>query len=396
MFAPTPSSAAGSAGSIRRRLPAYIIVVLIVNTLIAALLTVLAPASDVFLINLVYSQAIGCSILTLMLLPRALLLRGQNGSPLQAWTLFAIATVLGFLFGHDFAALVLGHPGLLSGGKTGHPLSLIVIVTIVTSTACSVFFWGRERVAALQLEAARQRERAEIERSRAEAASRQATEAQLNLIRTQLEPHMLFNTLANLRSLMTLDPPRAQQMMDRLIAYLRATLSASRHDTVTLADEFRLLRDYLELIAIRMGPRLAFALELPPALAGATILPLLLQPLVENAVRHGLEPALDGGRIVVRAVADGERLRLTVEDTGLGFETIGAGATPSGGGGFGLAQIRERLHTAYGAAASLQVESPRPGALAASGQACDNGLPGALLTLTLPLALPPVVGNKRG
>ncbi|MGE0797628.1 MAG: sensor histidine kinase [Lautropia sp.] len=405
MFAPVPPSAAGPsgagspgagpstaeagpAGRIRQRLPTYVVVVLIADTLIAALLTAVAPATDTFLTNLIYSQAIGFSILVLMLVQRAVLLRGQAGSQLQEWALFAIATALGFLLGHEVAAHLLGHPTLLSGSKSGHSLPLIVMVTIVATTACSLFFWARERVSALHLEAARQRERAEIERTRAESASRQATEAQLNLIRTQLEPHMLFNTLANLRSLMTIDPPRAQQMMDRLIAYLRATLSASRRDTVTLADEFRLLRDYLELIAIRMGPRLAFTLDLPPALAGTPILPLLLQPLVENAIRHGLEPALDGGRIAVRAVADGAQLRLTVEDTGLGFETTGfAAPPPAGEGGFGLAQIRERLRTAYGDAAELRIESPRPDAVAGAGRPAEAGLlPGALLTLTLPLA----------
>jgi sensor histidine kinase YesM len=173
---------------------------------------------------------------------------------------------------------------------------------------------------------------------------------------------MLFNTLANLRSLMTVDPPRAQLMMDRLISFLRATLAASRHDETTLRAEFDLLRDYLELIAIRMGPRLTFSLDLPAHLASIPVLPLLLQPLVENAVRHGIEPAIDGGRIDVRATFDGGRLELVVEDTGVGSRPASSGipaqADAAGHvGGFGLSQIRERLRTAYGTAASLSIES---------------------------------------
>jgi sensor histidine kinase YesM len=165
---------------------------------------------------------------------------------------------------------------------------------------------------------------------------------------------MLFNTLANLRSLMTIDPARAQVMVDRLISFLRATLAASRHGEVRLADEFGVLRDYLELMSIRMGPRLAYALDLPPDLDAVRVLPMLLQPLVENAVRHGIEPAIDGGRIDVRALIDRDRLVLLVEDTGIGLQPPAGPA--SSGSGFGLAQIHERLATAYGDAAALVIE----------------------------------------
>ena len=135
-------------------------------------------------------------------------------------------------------------------------------------------------------------------------AGHQAAEARLRLLEAQLEPHMLFNTLANLRALIGVDPQRAQTMLDHMIAYLRATLRASRADADrphTLQDEFARLQDYLELMAIRMGPRLQFALELPEALATQPVPPLLLQPLVENSIQHGLEPKVEGGRITVRA-----------------------------------------------------------------------------------------------
>jgi LytS/YehU family sensor histidine kinase len=127
------------------------------------------------------------------------------------------------------------------------------------------------------------------------------TEARLKLLEAQLEPHMMFNTLANLRVLIATDPPRAQAMLDHLIAYLRATLGGARAALHPLADEFARLADYLEIMAVRMGPRLAFALDLPEALRGVPVPPLLLQPLVENAIRHGLEPQVAGGHIGVRA-----------------------------------------------------------------------------------------------
>jgi sensor histidine kinase YesM len=204
-------------------------------------------------------------------------------------------------------------------------------------------------------------------REKAHALEKLATETRLKLLESQLEPHMLFNTLANLRVLIRLDPDRATAMLDRLGDYLRATLAASRAEGATshtLALEFQRLRDYLELMAVRMGPRLRHTLDLPEALASHPVPPLLLQPLVENAIRHGLEPSVEGGEIAVSARAEGATLVITVRDSGVGF----AGAPNAG---FGLTQVRERLATAFAAQARLDWASA-PG-------------PGTCITLTLPL-----------
>ena len=217
------------------------------------------------------------------------------------------------------------------------------------------------------------------QRAKSEDLRRQATEARLKLLETQLEPHMLFNTLANLRALIQTDPPRAVTMLDRLNDYLRATLRASRTDPQsgahTLADEFTRLRDYLELMAVRMGPRLAFRFELPDALQTQPLPPLLLQPLVENAIRHGLEPRVEGGSILVSARREGATLRLDIADTGVGMPPAAAPA-PTGDGGFGLAQVRERLQNLPGGAGRIEVLS-HPGE-------------GTTIRLTLPLLSDPV------
>jgi sensor histidine kinase YesM len=209
-------------------------------------------------------------------------------------------------------------------------------------------------------------ERLSAARAQAEAAQRLAAENQLRLLQSQLEPHMLFNTLANLRVLIALDPPRAQQMLDHMIAFLRSTLGASRADAHALSAEFDHLADYLALMAVRMGPRLQVGFELPPALAALTVPPLLLQPLVENAIKHGLEPQVDGGRVDVAAQREGGTLTLTVHDSGAGLDA----ARPFGDG-FGLTQVRERLKTLYGDAASLQLSE------------ADGG--GTLATVRLPI-----------
>jgi signal transduction histidine kinase len=362
--------------SLLARLVPYLVVTAIANTMIAALLTAALPPDHSFASHFVYSQFIGLSILLLVALPRLTYWPRETLRPWQAALHLAAATVIGFVGGSFGASFVLGTPPLIRTRDPGDNLLLLVaLVTVLASVGCSSFFWLRERVSALRLEASRQR-------ARAEAASRQATEARLNLVRTQLEPHMLFNTLANLRSLMTIDPPRAQLMVDHLISFLRATLAASRHDEVTLRDEFDLLRDYLELIAIRMGSRLTFSLHLPAELAAATVLPLLLQPLVENAVRHGVEPAIAGGRIQVQARADDGQLTLFVEDTGVGFAAGAVGHHQ--GEGFGLAQIRERLRTAYGDAASLAIESPWLPATEPTCKGSASRATGTRVTLILP------------
>jgi sensor histidine kinase YesM len=182
---------------------------------------------------------------------------------------------------------------------------------------------------------------------------RQATEARLKLLESQLEPHMLFNTLANLRALIATDPQRAIGMLDRLNDYLRATLNASRATTHTLADEFARLNDYLELMAVRMGPRLTYSLHLPDALAQHPVPPLLLQPLVENAIHHGLEPKVDGGSITVQASQTGGTITLEVADTGMGFDPAALARPATPDRGYGLSHVRERLATLYGTAGTI-------------------------------------------
>lgn len=166
---------------------------------------------------------------------------------------------------------------------------------------------------------------------------------------------MLFNTLANLRALIGSDPVRAQHMLDHMVAYLRATLSASRASAHSVQAEFDRLRDYLELMAVRMGPRLRYTLTLPPELAHLNMPPLLLQPLVENAIQHGLEPQVQGGSVTVQASYDGTFLTLHVLDTG-----VGCLGDPAHAGGFGLTQVRERLATTYGSSGAIKIECNKP------------------------------------
>lgn len=227
------------------------------------------------------------------------------------------------------------------------------------------------------------------QRGKAESLANEVTQAQLMLLQSQLEPHMLFNTLAHLRALIGQDTARAHAMLDHLNDYLRTTLQATRmpvHQALhPLDDECSRLGDYLSLMAIRMGPRMAFELDLPPALATACVPRFILQPLVENAIRHGLEPQVSGGRIEVQARAEGAKLQLTVRDNGSGISemALADAARPlqsnsaQAGSSWGLSHVRQRLHTLYGPRAGMRI-TPVP-----AGGTC--------VVLTLPLEKRPSV-----
>ena len=194
------------------------------------------------------------------------------------------------------------------------------------------------------------------QRWKQEMLQARVTEAQLKLLQGQIEPHFLFNTLANVQSLIDFDPERAKLMLERFTDYLRASLTQLRGDTTTLANEFAMLEAYLALMQLRMGERLKVALDLPDALRAVELPPLLAQPLVENAIHHGLEPTIAGGTVSVTARQQDGRLLIEVADDGQGLD----GPRRRPGNGVALANIRARLQARFGASASLELQ-PRDG-----------------------------------
>jgi sensor histidine kinase YesM len=271
-----------------------------------------------------------------------------------AWQWIAVIVVVGsglaFLGGTALGDLLTGQhtPSLMVTRYPRQSLTDLLIV-LLPSVLITFFFYSRSLLAQRQ--------------AAAEVAQRQAAESRLRLLESQLEPHMFFNTLANLYVLITIDPPRAQAMLERLIAFLRATLNASRVMQHPLRAEFSRTSDYLSLMKMRMDERLQVRFELPEELAEMQVPPLLLQPLVENAIRHGLEPSVTGGRVEVCARRDEGFLAIEVRDTGVGMDsTIRRSARDDERGtGFGLVQVRERLAAQYGTGATLTLTSARDG-----------------------------------
>ncbi len=239
-----------------------------------------------------------------------------------------------------FSTLRDGNPGVLLGLSMSDLLSMGVM-TVLCVTLVTTWFGLRNREL-----------RAEM----------RANEAQLRLLQGQMEPHFLFNTLANVISLIDTDAPRAKLMLEALTDYLRASLGGLRHGDSTLATELDLARRYLQLMRTRMGDRLRFEFKADSALQQATLMPLVLQPLIENAVKHGLEPEVDGGTVrvtVARLSVDGvDVLQVCVEDDGAGMAAavhrprrrVAGGAD---GNGIALANLRARLESRFGPRARL-------------------------------------------
>ncbi len=210
-------------------------------------------------------------------------------------------------------------------------------------------------------------QQAEIDRA---ALEREMAEARLQVLQAQIEPHFLFNTLANVRRLYDRDRAAGAKMLENLMRYLEVALPRMRDNQSTLERDARLVEAFLRVQQIRMGQRLTFSIDIPEALRAERVPPVMLLTLTENALRHGLSPSPAGGSIRVTARADGDRLIISVADTGVGF-------APGSGAGTGLANIRARLAAQFGESASLDLENNDRGGLTATISLPAAGTPTA-------------------
>jgi hypothetical protein len=231
------------------------------------------------------------------------------------------------------------------------PMGLVTTGLTVAVLAANERRLTRENLAALQ-------------QQKVAEAGQLLAEARLRALQAQIEPHFLYNTLANVVSLIGSEPDKARHMLERLIDFLRASLAASRAEQAIVGFELDLAAAYLDVLGVRMGARLRWRIEADEACRGLAIAPMLIQPLVENAVMHGIEPKVEGGEIVVSARCVGDHLCIEVMDDGAGLGT-GLGTTaPRPGGGVGLSNLRERLRSLHGTGAQLQLlEHPSGGVI---------------------------------
>ncbi len=313
-------------------------------TLVAALLSPIFLTS--FLVLLARMLAIALMLLLVFAASRTWRARGV--SP-WLWQVLAVAlaapaaTFVAYLPSvHEDVSVLVRHEGLLMG-FIGITASVLVIAPLLALGALY-----RERDAQARHEALA----FELERSTLE---RQALDARMKLLHAQIEPHFLFNTLANVQELVESGSPQAAPLLRSLIDYLRAAVPKLGAAQTTLGDELALVRAYLDLMRMRMPDRLKYTIDVPAALLATAFPSMALLTLVENAVRHGIDPAERGGRITVRAWRDAGsgRVHLAVQDSGVGIRET---ARP----GTGLANLRERLLAFYGPTATLELREAEP------------------------------------
>jgi len=235
----------------------------------------------------------------------------------------------------------------ITGGGSGHDTHLLMGVAILFAPWIAIGTILRQRDAFAREQAL------EFDLQRSEFERRES-DARLSLLQAQVEPHFLFNTLANVQALVDSGSPQASKVLSSLIAYLRAAVPRMHSQSTTIENEVELVRAYLELMQMRMPDRLQYAIHLDPAASKLRHPPMTLLTLVENAVRHGIDPGEAGGRIDVDIWLRDNRCEMRVEDTGVGLKQTGRGL------GTGLATLRERLKLAFGADARLTLTEVTP------------------------------------
>ena len=323
-----------------KRLLFYALGTFVFSTLVAIVIHVLTRSETPFVLELIHAQCIGwsCFLITAAIVP----------TKQPRWLLAIIAVIGSVAFGTWLAYQLTGIP-------------LVDVSDYLYNVGIGTFFAFSATIVVILVERVlleiQQRKLLHSENERREV------EAQLKLLQAQIEPHFLFNTLANVSSLIERDPALAKRLLERLIEWLRIALARARSERATLGDELGMLGNLLEIMTVRFGERLRWHIDAAPELQQLSFPPMLLQPLVENALRHGIEPKIGGGEIRIRASRTGEDLCVEVADTGNGL-------LEGPGSGTGLTNIRARLAALFGEAGRLNLTI--------------NDAGGVTATLTLP------------
>ena len=271
------------------------------------------------------------------LLPEAMVGRMAGGRDRAAAALLGVIAVVAIILGMWFGYALTYHLNFRAFDQSAIlPAPLLKFAIFLFVVIAANWAWWRSRM-------------------RHDALRREALESQLRMLQAQIEPHFLFNTLANVQSLMDYDPPRAKRMLEAFSDYLRAGLSQLRASDSTVGAELDMAQTYLELLQLRMQERLTFSIDASPEARAVRLPTLLLQPLVENAIHHGLEPKIEGGHVRITATLNAGRLAIHVDDDGLGLDAPRRALRA--GTGMAVANLRTRLETRYGRAASLALSA---------------------------------------
>jgi sensor histidine kinase YesM len=316
---------------------------IILSALIAAFLTFTGITTKSFIINLIVSQSFGisfCSIIMLLLW----IFKPKKMASLVFIVVIGIAC--GALIGLQIGSFLLQQIFSIVLMESEKSLLRAIILSITFGIVTSYFFISKSRLKA-------SKEAIQQERIKRLSSEKETLEANLRLLQAQIEPHFLFNTLSNVLSLIDTNPTDGKSMLVDLIHYLRTSLSRTLPDQTTLDQEIDMIKAYLNIQKLRMGDRLHFRIELPDAVRQLPFPPMLLQPLVENAIKHGLEPKMEGGEITIKVAEKDDLIRIEVTDTGSGFSSFH-------NTGVGIGNVRERIKLLYGEKGRLILEENEP------------------------------------
>jgi sensor histidine kinase YesM len=326
--------------------PLKIISLLVANTLIALFIVVMQPGSS-FIVSFIYSQCIGISIASFVITTTTFT---KTTRPVYQFLFISAAVFLGAITGITIGGIVAGRlaqgamPVIRPEEQTKFYLYNL-LYALLFGAIISYIFISLQKISDEKIK------RLEVEKN--------AVVTEIRLLQSQMEPHFLFNTLSNILGLIDSDPGKAKRMLESFTQFLRASLVTARNETVTLSQEMDVVKNYLDIITVRMRERLKYRIDISADLQGIRIPPLIIQPLVENAVKHGLEPSISGGELVISGTREGSFVRITVSDSGLGINEL------SPGSGIGLENIKKRLGLVYGGRARLVFEENKPSGLKA-------------------------------
>jgi len=321
-----------------------------INTLIAVLLTLVSQNG--FWENLIYSQFIGISIAT-----SVTLVAYRNPNKHSNILYIALSIILGVIIGFTLATLVTGNYKMVDMPQ-GREIAYSSFFYSLIIGCIVVYYFSlinKQQRIANQLN---------IEKLKHAEYQKALTENNLKLLQAQIEPHFLFNTLSNVLGLIDSRPADAKQMLEHFTHYLRSTLSRTRGKDTCLKDEIDIVNAYLAIQKIRMGKRLQYKIDVSKDVEDIPFPPLLIQPLVENSIRHGLESEIDGGEIRVNAFSKDKFLTIIVCDTGKGANKLSSN-------GIGLQNVNERLSSVFHQKAEIKIK--------------DNQPKGLIVTLNIPL-----------
>jgi len=319
------------------------IINIIICTLIAIFVAIAGPIKN-FLINLVLVQSIGITVSSIVL-NSLLIFRPRT------WKLFlfiaGIAICCAVFIGLQIGVFILQCFFNIVLDLQAHSLGLQAIIAGILFSFIDLYFF------VIKISMRYRNKMIEQEKTRRMAIEKEYLSANLKMLQAQIEPHFLFNTLSNILSLIDTKPDKGKSMLLDLTNYLRTSLSRTLPEKTTLSQEISMIKAYLDIQKIRMDERLNYKIDVPDNLWQHSFPPMLLQPLVENAIKHGLEPKVEGGEIVIRATRENNLLKIEVADTGLGFSDFDKPRV-------GIANVRERLGLLFGEKGRLIIEENKP------------------------------------